>query len=284
MENAIEVKGLYKSFARFQIEDVNLNVKKGTVMGLIGPNGSGKTSIIKCIMGLNSIDKGEVSILGRDISRNPQLRNKIGYVSDDLIGMVNRSIDENIKMISAFYDEWNEEKFRFYTEKFKVDRYEKLKNLSKGQQMRYSLAMAFAHNPEILILDEPTAGLDAIGKEELLDILFELLEEKEITVIYSTHITGELEKIADYITLIDNGKIVFSRDRNSVFNDIKVVKGKLEELSEEVESEIIGIRRSKYGFEGLTRDEEKLKLLNKGLVFEEANLDKIIVGFSKGDK
>lgn len=281
-ENAIELININKNFDRFKLKNVSFKLPKGCVMGLIGANGSGKTTIIKAIMGLNTIDSGEIKLFGKNIKNNERLKDRIGFVYDAPIGFSGYTIEKNKKIISKFYSKWDEAKFNYYLKKFSLDKYEKLCNLSKGQEMKYSLAIALSHHAELLILDEPTAGLDAVIRTELLDILFELVEEENITILYSSHITADLEKIADYITFVKEGKISFSKEKDELIEKVYIVKGDLDTLTEDSLSLIYGIRKHKYGFEGITHFKEKLEKLNKGLFFEEPTLDEIIVGFTRG--
>lgn len=281
MVNVLEMKEINKKFPRFELKNINLQLKKGSVMGLIGANGAGKTTIIKSIMGLSNIDSGEILVLGEEILKKPIIKDKVGLVYDEILGFPNYTIEKNKNIIKEFYLNWEEDKFRFYLKKFKLDPFEKIKNLSKGSRMKYSLAIALSHKAELLILDEPTAGLDAVVRADFLDILFELVEKEEISILYSTHITGDLEKIADYITFVKDGKIEFSLEIDKLLEKIVVVKGSLEDLTEKIKEKIKGIRKHKYGFEGITIFKELLGELNENLIFEEANLDEIIVGFTK---
>ncbi|MGL5648087.1 MAG: ATP-binding cassette domain-containing protein [Clostridium sp.] len=281
MENILEVIGVNKKFARFKIEDINFSLKKGTVMGVIGANGAGKSTIIKSIIGINEVDLGKIIAFGENLLENPRLKEKIGIVYDTPMGIGNYRLEKNIRMIKKFYKSWDDSKFNYYSKKFSLDMFERLKNLSKGQELRYSLAIALSYNAELLILDEPTAGLDAVIRDELLDILFELVENEEISVLYSTHVTTDLERIADYITFVKKGRIEFSLEKDKLIEETILVKGKKEDLNEEIKKYLKGIRLHKYGFEAITNEKEKLKAINKSLVFEEASLDQIIVHLTK---
>lgn len=285
MENVLEIKNISKNYKGFSLKDVSFNIPKGFVMGLIGPNGAGKTTTIKAIMNLINLDSGEIYIFGEDIKKNEiSIEDRIGFVYDDCCAFEDFTIKENKKIISKFYSKWDEEKFKYYLEKFELNENKKLKQLSKGQKMRFSLALALSHKAELLILDEPTSGLDPVFRSELLDILFEIIGDEEVSILYSTHITTDLEKLADYITFINNGKIEFSKEKDILLGEYFIVKGALDILNKDLEKELIGLRKTRYNFEGLTNNMRKLKeLLGDKIIFEKATLDDIVVYYSKKD-
>lgn len=285
MENVLEIKNISKNYKGFSLKDVSFNIPKGFVMGLIGPNGAGKTTTIKAIMNLINLDSGEIYIFGEDIKKNEiSIKDRIGFVYDDCCAFEDFTIKENKKIISKFYSKWDEEKFKYYLEKFELNENKKLKQLSKGQKMRFSLALALSHKAELLILDEPTSGLDPVFRSELLDILFEIIGEEEVSILYSTHITTDLEKLADYITFINNGKIEFSKEKDILLGEYFIVKGALDILNRDLEKELIGLRKTRYNFEGLTNNMRKLKeLFGDKIIFEKATLDDIVVYYSKKD-
>ena len=285
MENVLEIKNISKNYKGFSLKDVSFNIPKGFVMGLIGPNGAGKTTTIKAIMNLINLDSGEIYIFGEDIKKNEiSIKDRIGFVYDDCCAFEDFTIRENKKIISKFYSKWDEEKFKYYLEKFALNENKKLKQLSKGQKMRFSLALALSHKAELLILDEPTSGLDPVFRSELLDILFEIIGEEEVSILYSTHITTDLEKLADYITFINNGKIEFSKEKDILLGEYFIVKGALDILNRDLEKELIGLRKTRYNFEGLTNNMRKLKeLFGDKIIFEKATLDDIVVYYSKKD-
>ena len=285
MENVLEIKNISKNYKGFSLKDVSFNIPKGFVMGLIGPNGAGKTTTIKAIMNLINLDSGEIYIFGEDIKKNEiSIKDRIGFVYDDCCAFEDFTIRENKKIISKFYSKWDEEKFKYYLEKFALNENKKLKQLSKGQKMRFSLALALSHKAELLILDEPTSGLDPVFRSELLDILFEIIGEEEVSILYSTHITTDLEKLADYITFINNGKIEFSKEKDILLGEYFIVKGALDILNKDLEKELIGLRKTRYNFEGLTNNMRNLKeLFGDKIIFEKATLDDIVVYYSKKD-
>lgn len=285
MENVLEVKNISKNYKEFSLENISFNIPKGFVMGLIGPNGAGKTTTIKAIMNLIHLDGGEIDIFGENIKKNEiAIKDRVGFVYDDCCAFEDFTIKENKNIIAPFYSKWDEEKFNYYINRFELNEKKKLKELSKGQKMRFSLAIALSHKAELLILDEPTSGLDPVFRSELLDILFEIIGEEEVSVLYSTHITTDLERLADYITFINKGKIEFSKEKDILIEEYFIVKGALDILNKDVEKELIGLRKTRYNFEGLTKNMRKIKeLCGDNIIFEKATLDDIVVYYSKKD-
>lgn len=285
MENVLEVKNISKNYKEFSLENISFNIPKGFVMGLIGPNGAGKTTTIKAIMNLIHLDGGEIDIFGENIKENEiAIKDRVGFVYDDCCAFEDFTIKENKNIIASFYSKWDEEKFNYYINRFELNEKKKLKELSKGQKMRFSLAIALSHKAELLILDEPTSGLDPVFRSELLDILFEIIGKEEVSVLYSTHITTDLERLADYITFLNKGKIEFSKEKDILLEEYFVVKGTLDCLSKELEKDLIGLRKTRYNFEALTKDRNKIRYLCADkVVFEKATLDDIVVYYSKKD-
>lgn len=253
MENILEVKNLSKSYKNFQLNNINFNLKKGYIMGFVGPNGAGKTTTIKLIMNLISKSSGEIKIFGLDnLEYEKEIKNRIGFVYDDLNFYDTFSIKSNAKLIADFYDKWNWDVFNNYLEKFKIDEDQKFKELSKGMKAKFALALALSHDAELLIMDEPTSGLDPIFRNEIINILQEYIEDGSRSILFSSHIISDIEKMADYITFINNGQIIFSEDKNVLEDKYRVLKGGLDILDSELESQFINIRKNKYGFSGLT--------------------------------
>lgn len=217
----IEVKNLYKGYQNndnYVVKDVCLHVPKGTIHGLIGHNGSGKTTIIKCLTGIYQPDQGEILVDGAAVYDNPAAKEKIGYVADSNQMLSNYKIQDLVKFYSRIFPAFAYEDFQALNRIFGVNPQKKIGQLSKGQQMRVSFMLNMARNPEVLILDEPTSGLDAMAKKDLLDLLVASVENREMTVLISSHHLSELEKICDSVTMITHGRVQVDNELDEVTN------------------------------------------------------------------
>ncbi|MCR3957015.1 MAG: ABC transporter ATP-binding protein [Gudongella sp.] len=275
----LEVKNLSKKFKEgFQLEDISFKLEPGYIMGFIGPNGSGKTTTINLIMNLMKRDSGSVKIFGEDITANEkEIKNRIGFVYDEAHFYDDLTLEQMKKIIAPFYKEWNESLYRDYIDKFELDPRMRIKKLSKGMKTKYSLALALSHNADLIIMDEPTSGLDPIFRKEILDILYDIIQDERKSIFFSTHITTDLEQIADYITFINKGKMVFSKPKDEIMEEFKIVKGDSRNLTPDVRERFIKLRETGYGFEGLTREATRLKaMLDDNTLVENASLQDIM--------
>ena len=283
MENVLEIKNLSKKYKNFTLNNINLTLDKGFIMGIIGENGAGKTTLIKLIMNLVNKSEGSIKVFGMDYIKNEkEIKDRIGFVYDQFYGYDYLSLQDNTNLLAPMYSKWNNEKYKYYINKFSLNEKQKLRELSKGMRMKYSLCLALSHGAELILMDEPTAGLDPIVRNELLDELQDLIYEENISVIISTHITSDLEKIADFITFIKEGEVIFSISKDEILEEFKIVKGKNEDLNEEVEKLFLGLRKNSYGFEGLTNKVYEIKeALKDKIVVENTSLEKIMILYGK---
>ncbi|MFD1363267.1 ABC transporter ATP-binding protein [Lentibacillus salinarum] len=255
----IEVKNLEKRFYNFALEGIHLTVKKGFITGFIGPNGAGKSTTIRCIMNLNRRYQGDVRIFGKTHTENTEgIKQHIGFVQDENFFYGHLSLEQNKKLLAPFYKTWNEKLFKHYLDLFELPSMKKVDHLSKGMKMKFSLAMALSHDPVLIIMDEPTSGLDPVFRRELLELLQDIIQDEEKAVFFSTHITQDLEKVADFITFIDNGKIVVSEEKDALLDHYAVVKGPNEWLTTERRRLLHGVKETDIGFEGLLADKQQL--------------------------
>lgn len=284
MEPILEVKGLRKTFPGFVLQDISFSLPRGFIMGLIGPNGSGKSTTMKLIMNLLKKEAGEVRICGRDADRHAlAVKQKIGFVYDESCFYGELTVVEMKKIIAPLYQEWDEAAFQDYAGRFQLPTRKKIKDLSKGTKMKLALALALSHRAELIIMDEPTAGLDPVMRSELLDVLRELLQDERKGVLFSTHIVTDLDRVADYITMINNGKLVFSADKDALLETFGLVKGGRGLLTPELREKLLGLRESSFGFEGLTIDKVQVaKLLGGQGVIEKPSLEDIMVHLVRG--
>jgi len=258
--NALEIENLNGKIGDFSLVNVNLTVKKGTIMGFIGKNGSGKTTLIKTILNMIPKTCGEVYFNGITMYGNEEtVKAKIGVVFDSLIFPLNFKPTKIKNMISPFYKTFDNSRFDELMQRFELDPSKKISAYSKGMQMKFGIIMAICHNPDLIILDEPTAGLDPIARADVIDLLLELMQNEERSILFSTHITSDLEKIADYITMIDNGKIIFSKEKDEMLDMYLLAHIDKKVMTNVIKSNLIGIKETSFGYEGLCSKELNLQ-------------------------
>lgn len=274
----LKVENLSKEFKRFELKNVSFNLQPGYIMGFIGPNGAGKTTTIKLIMNLLKKDSGSVKIFAKDnIKFERQVKDRIGFVYDESHFYEDLTIKQMKSIVAPFYTEWSEDTFQNYIKDFSLDESMKIKKLSKGMKMKFSLSLALSHNADLIIMDEPTSGLDPVFRREMLDILYNIIQDESKSIFFSTHITTDLEKIADYITFINDGEIVFSKTKDKVLESYGIVKGGNDLLNSQTRKEFLGIRETNVGFEALTKDQDKIRRLFKDkVIIEKPSLEDIM--------
>lgn len=279
METILEIKSLSKNYKDFSLDDISFNLKRGYIMGFIGPNGAGKTTTIKLIMNLIKKSSGEIKIFGMDnLLYEKEVKNKIGFVYDDCCFFDNFSLMDNGKIIAEFYEDWSWADFESYLSRFKLNKNQKIKELSKGMKIQFALAIAMSHNAELLIMDEPTSGLDPIFRHEIVNVLQEYIEDGNRSILFSTHIISDIAKMADYITFINKGKMVFSEEKDLLENKYRIVKGGLDILDSVIVDECIRIKRNKYGFSGLTVNYDKLfDKYGSDIMIDKPNMEEIMI-------
>lgn len=286
MGNILEVKDLRKNFKSFALKGISFTLPKGYVMGFIGPNGAGKSTTIKLIMNLLKKDGGQIKVLGKDhIKYEKEIKNHIGFVYDENHFYEELTLREMKTIIAPFYKTWDEKIFDKYMKIFELPLDKKIKELSKGMKMKFSLAIALSHDAKLLIMDEPTSGLDPIFRSELLDILREIIQDDEKSVFFSTHITSDLEKIADYITFIHDGQIILSNTKDDILDNYCIVKGGLDLLDKDAQKAFVGIRKNNYGFEGLVENRGKVReLFKENIMIEKPSLEDIMLYIVRGSQ
>jgi len=280
MEHILELASVGKSFPGFTLKDVSFSLPRGYIMGLIGPNGAGKTTTIKLIMNLLRKSSGEIRVFGLDHIRNEvEIKSRIGFVYDTPIFYEHLNLLQMKKIIAPFYKTWDDRKFQSLIKNFDLPPQKKIKTLSRGMKMKYALALALSHDAELIIMDEPTSGLDPVFRRELLDILHELIEDEQKSVLFSTHITSDLERVADFVTFINRGELVFSASKEEILENYRVIRAGKNKVRMDagLSRHIRGFRESEFGIEILTNDAAACKaLLSKGVVVEKASLEDIV--------
>lgn len=281
MNNVLEINNITKDYKKFKIDNISFNLPKGYIMGFIGANGAGKTTTIKLILNMIKRDSGEIKVFGLDnIREEERIKEQIGVVFDECYYLEDWTLNDVEKAVSMFYKNWNSSIYEKYLKEFNLARDKKVKDLSRGMRMKLMIAVAFSHEAKLLILDEPTSGLDPVARDEFLDILRDYIEDEEKSVIFSSHITSDIEKIADYITYINNGKIIFTGEKDEFLEKYCIIKGGKEDITESQKKEIIGLRIHSTGFEGLIELKKAVGFSSK-VIIGKASLDEIMIYMNK---
>ena len=279
MDSVLELRGVSKHYPGFSLADVSFNLPRGYIGGMIGPNGAGKTTIVCLLLGLVRPDAGEVRVCGLDPWRDEvAVKRRVGFVHEVPQLWAHLTVDGVAGIVSRFYPTWDQPLYDTLMREFEVPRRRRVASLSRGMRAKAALALAMAHHAELLVLDEPTAGLDPIFRQRLLDRLAAYVSGGEASVLLSTHITGDLERLADYITYIRDGRIVFSTTRDEIAETWAVVKGAPDLLEDERRAWFAGWEAGAHAFTGLTRDAEGIRRRLGGapLVVERASLEDIM--------
>ena len=276
--NLIEIRGLCKNFENFQLQNVDITLEEGFIMGFIGRNGAGKSTTLKTALNLMNSDGGEVKLCGLSMPKDEiEIKNQVGYVFGGVDFYPEAKISSITNVTKTFYKEWNEQLYKNLCERFEIDQNKKFKQLSAGMKVKYSVAIAMSHNPKLLILDEPTSGLDPAARDDLVLLFQEFIEDGQHSILFSTHITSDLEKCADYITYIKQGKILASDEREAFRQSYISVAGKKEQLNSDIESKIIGLHTHQLGFEGIMKTEDRALAQSEGFEISEPGLEDIMI-------
>jgi len=285
MNNILEVNGLKKDFGSFCLDNVSFSLQEGCITGFIGINGAGKTTTIKSILGLVLKDAGSIKLFGKEISENErEMKNRIGVVLDEGYFYEDMTMMEMKRIIAASYSNWDESVFKGYISRFKLILNQKISTLSKGMRMKYSIALALSHHADLLIMDEPTSGLDPLVRNELMDILLEFMRGKGKSVFFSTHITSDLDKVADVLLLIDEGKIVFSEEKDMILDTHGLVKGDRALLNEQTRKLFLSLNETEYSFEGVTNKKTAVRQQMSGVLIERPTIEDIMLTYVGGNE
>ncbi|MEK4441444.1 MULTISPECIES: ABC transporter ATP-binding protein [Niallia] len=283
MENVVELRNATKKFKGFSVNNINLEVKKGFITGFIGENGAGKSTTIKMMMNLLKPDAGQVKLFGLDYQTHEKaIKERIGFVYDGNVFFEGLNLIDIKRIVGPAYKQWDDRLFYQYVEKFELPLKKAIKTFSKGMQMKASLAIALSHHAELIIMDEPTAGLDPIFRRELLNLLQELMVDGNRTLFFSTHITTDLDRIADYIAFIQRGELIFNQSTLDITENYAVVKGGLDLLDRDTEKSFVHLNRGPTGFVALTDDRKEVEqVFGESVVIEHATLEDIMY-YTKG--
>lgn len=283
MNNILEVYGLNKSYKDFSLKDVTFSLPEGCITGFIGINGAGKTTTLRSILGLTSKTSGSIKLFGIEMKDHEQeLKNRIGIVLDDGCFYNELTMEEMKNIIAPAYSNWSESDYKNYIKRFSLNEKQKINTLSKGMRMKYALTLALSHKAELLIMDEPTSGLDPLIRTELLGILTDYMQEGGKGVFFSTHITSDLDKIADTLIMIHKGKIIFQEDKDLLLDSYRLVKGDNKLLKEDIRKLFLSIKTTEFGFTGITNQAEEVKKHIADIITERATIEDIMLANIKG--
>ncbi len=278
MTNTLEISNLSKSYKGFHLNNVSFNLPTGYIMGLIGPNGAGKTTIIKTIMNLVMKQEGSIKIFGMDHQEQEvDIKKRIGFVYDTPTFYAHLNLKQLKNVIAPFYEKWNDAAFNDLVDRFGLPLNKSIKKFSRGMSMKASIAIALSHDADFIIMDEPTSGLDPVVRREMLDFLRGIMQDENKSILFSSHVTSDIEQAADYITYVNNGQVVFSRTTDEVNEAYALIKGGNDLLDDDTKKNMIAVRSGEYGFEGLTADlKTSKKVFGDQAVYDKASLEDIM--------
>ena len=280
MNNVIEVSNLRKQYNNFLLDNISFSVPCGFVGGFIGENGAGKTTTLKLILGMVMKDGGDIKLFGKP-AEDVSLKEDIGVLFEQPYYQEDWTPLDIEKVMRPFYKKWSDAAFHQYLDRFSLDPKQKYKTMSRGMKMKLGMAVTLAHDAKLLLLDEPTSGLDPVGRDEMLDIFRDYMVKEDRTIFFSTHITSDLEKIADYITYIQNGRILYSGLKDELIEKYCLVRGGIGDLPQSKHKQIFGLREHPSGFDGMI-ETKNIAGFPTSVVTETVSLDDIMVRMSKG--
>ena len=272
---ALEVKGLCKRYENFALDNVSFSLEQGTITGLVGRNGAGKTTILRSILGAAHLDAGNISLLGRPI--NEQTKQEIGVVYDTCCFGEILKIGQIDRVLGDIYRNWSRDVFLGMCEHYELPENKTIKTFSRGMKQKLSIAAALAHSPKLLLLDEPTGGLDPVAREQILHDLQTFIEDGEHTVLLSTHITSDLDRVADHVLIVSHGRMQIDTDKDTLLQEYVIVKGDPEQLEQMEQTDILGIKKHAYSFEALCRGRERIKEKYPQFVCDSTDIEQILV-------
>ena len=283
MSDILRLENVRKTYPSFTLKDVSFSVKPGQIMGFIGRNGAGKTTTLKCIMNLIHYESGKISAFETDMSKN-ELENKqrIGFALSELNYCPNKTIRQLVNVTKRFYKKFDQKKFDEACRLFNLNQDKKLEELSSGMKVKYSVAIALSHEAELLILDEPTSGLDPVSRDEILDIFRKIVKNKDRAILFSTHITSDLDKCASDITYIHDGEIIYSGTKKDFVNSYLFIKDKT--FNKELLNEYIAYKEFDDRIEGLISPDKKDLFIKNKIEPQEPDLEQIMVYIERSKK
>lgn len=285
MDNILDVNGLVKRYPSFSLNHISLSLPEGCVSGFIGANGAGKTTTIRSILNLAYKDAGTVKIFGLDADEHEQeIKDRIGIVMDGGYFYNDLSMNDMKSIIAPAYSKWSDDEYRSYMRKFGLDPKQKISTISSGMKLKFALVLALSHQSELLIMDEPTSGLDPLVRNDFLETIRDYMKNGGKGVLFSTHITSDLDKIADMLILIDEGTIIFQQNKDALLDNYRIVKGNATLLNDQNKRLIKNLKVSSYGFTGITDHAAEVKKELPDVLLEKASIEDIMLAYIGGDK
>ena len=283
--NALEIKNISKTYKDFKLDDISFVLPCGHIMGLIGENGAGKSTIINCILDIIEKDSGSISVLGqKNDKNNVSLKENIGVVLDASEVYDNYTVKQVENIMKDVYKQWNHEVYDYYIQKFALPLNKMIKDFSRGMKMKMAITIALSHQPKLLILDEATSGLDPIMRDEILDVFMEFVQDENHAILLSSHISSDLEKIADYIAFIHEGKLILSTSKDELIYEYGLMKCRNDEFDMIDKEDIIRYRIKTYEVEILVKDREKMAKKYPNCIVDPTKLDDIMMLYVKGEQ
>ena len=284
-ENAIEIKNLTKKYDGFTLDNVSFDVPKGSIMGFIGQNGAGKTTTINSLLNIINWDSGEIRLLGQEMPEHEfEVKEQISAIFDVLPFNDDLSAKQLTRIMKGIWKEWDEDTFLNYLERFQLPFKKKFGQFSKGMKMKLQIAAGLSHNARLLIMDEATTGLDPVVRNEILDIFLEYLQDENNSILMSSHITSDLEKIADMVTFIDKGKILLTGIKDEILENHGVVKCSKKDIKDFEREDYISARVTDFGAEVMVSDRSKASKKFSGAVIDKTTLEEIMLFYVNRDK
>ena len=285
MVNAIEIKHLHKVYADFALKDICLSVPTGSVVGLIGENGAGKSTLISSVLNMTDCDYEEINVFGKDIREHEkEVKQDIAVIFDNTYYDLNFTPAFIGKILSKVYKNWDMNLYDDYLEKFDLPAKKRLKGFSRGMKMKLEFAIAFSHDAKLLILDEATSGLDPIFRDEILGILRKYTEDEDHTILMSSHITSDLDKIADYIAYIHDGELIFMKTYDEIHENYGIINCNKELFESLNKEDIVSYRREAYSYKVMVKNRLEIQKVIQGLEVERASIEEVMLYHAKGEK
>lgn len=284
-ENALEIRGLRKEFKNFTLDNIDLVVPAGSIVGLIGENGAGKTTTIKACVDIIRKDAGTVRFFGKELTEDPTgIKASLSVSFEDVNLNPLLTITQAEKILKSIYKSWDSEAWAGYMNRFGLDSDKKIKDFSKGMRGKLNLAMALSHNARLLILDEPTSGLDPVMRDEILDIFLDFMQKEDHAILLSSHITTDLEKIADYIAFIHKGRMIFCEKKDDLLYNYGIIRCSADDLARINPDDQLAVYHQEFQCSVLVSDRHEAARRYPDAVIDAPTIDEIMVFYVKGEK